>query len=188
MNAISSCINTIQGLPAFKSNDDLQQLHSVLQEATTNPQQLHKLIQQSKDQATQSLPRVEQSTQPLPRVAPSFDDNQRVTRSANKTITTVSIPVQIHSALPRTLRRKKRGRAPSDAPTRTPSSAPAMNTRAKTAAKASLAAPPAMNTRARRSQLRQPTPAPPNLRQRLQRVQNEVHRALLSWTKPLASC
>jgi hypothetical protein len=52
MNAISSCINTIQGLPAFKSNDDLQQLHSVLQEATTNPQQLHKLIQQSKDQAT----------------------------------------------------------------------------------------------------------------------------------------
>jgi hypothetical protein len=53
-----------------------------------------------------------------------------------------------------------------------------MNTRAKTAAKASIAAPPAMNTRARRSQLRQPTPAPPNLRQRLQRVQNEVHRAL----------
>jgi hypothetical protein len=35
-----------------------------------------------------------------------------------------------------------------------------------------------MNTRARRSQLRQPSTAPLNLRQRLHRVQNEVHRAL----------
>jgi hypothetical protein len=53
-----------------------------------------------------------------------------------------------------------------------------MNTRAKTAAKLQQAAPPAMNTRARRSNLRPPTPVPLNLRQRITRVQNEVHRAL----------
>ena len=50
--------------------------------------------------------------------------------------------------------------------------------RAKTAAKAKLAAPPAMNTHARRSQLHQPTPAPMNLRQRLHCMQNNAHRAL----------
>ena len=70
MHAISSCIATIQGLPTFKSNDDLQQLHSVLQEAMHNPQQLDKLIKQSRDQAKQPLPRVEQPEQRLPRVEP----------------------------------------------------------------------------------------------------------------------
>ena len=139
IRAISSCINTIQDLPVFKSNNDLRHLHSVLQDATTNPHQLQKLIQQSREQASPSLPRVEQPTQPLPRVAPSLDEPQRVTRSTTKTVTTASVPVQIHSALPRTLRKKKR-RSPSAAPSRAPSSAPAMNTRAKTAAKAKLAA------------------------------------------------
>ena len=134
MRAISSCIHTIQGLPEFKSNNDLQQLHSVLQEATHNSDKLTDLIQQSKQFNQQPLPRVDKSSQPPPRVDSRLHEDQRITRSTTKLITTASLPVQIHSSLPPPARKKKR-RKPTPVPSLAPSTAPAMNTRAKTAAK-----------------------------------------------------
>ncbi|KAL7477582.1 hypothetical protein ACHAW6_004477 [Cyclotella cf. meneghiniana] len=44
--AISSCIHAIHSLPDFKSNNDLQQLHSILHDATINQQHFNKILQQ----------------------------------------------------------------------------------------------------------------------------------------------
>ena len=171
MTAISSCIETLKGLPAFQSNHELQQLHTVLQDASAHPAQLQTLIQQSRQQQQQPLPRVAI----IPQTTPVAADNQRVTRALAKQLSTAAHPVS--RPPPQIPSRKKRRRVPT--PTPTPAhTTPAMNTRAKTAAKASLSAPPALNTRARTSRLRQPTPAATTLRQRITRVQNDVERAL----------
>ena len=184
MNAISSCIHTVRGMPAFKSNQDLQQLHSVLHEATTNPHSFHTLSQQI------PLPQVEASNQPLPRVVPTTPQHNYPTRySTNhhsqptvqllQPIPATQMPVPLHSRpsipapIPRTAR-KRRPPAPTPAPVKT--QAPAMNTRAKTAIRAQQAAPPAMSTRDRQSKLKQPSPA--RFSTRLKRLENEVHRAL----------
>ena len=167
MKAISACIDTIQGRSDFKSNNDLQQLHTVLQDATNSPAKLHELIQQS----------TQKNMAALPRVALTVDGTQRVTRAMSKQVSTSTGPVRIQ-AKPSFTNRKKKRRPPDPAPPRTTAAGPAMNTRAKTAAQAKLTAPPALNTRARTSKLRQPTPATSTLRQRISRVENEVHRAL----------
>jgi hypothetical protein len=62
MNAISSCIKTIEGMSNFKSNDDLRQLHNVLNNASADPTQLHHLIQQARDHQ-QPVPRVDKPDQ-----------------------------------------------------------------------------------------------------------------------------
>jgi hypothetical protein len=174
MKAISACINTLKGLPAFTSNNDMQQLHTVLQDATEHPARLHTLIQQSRQQQQQQpLPRVDNTNQFQPAVA----DNQRITRALAKQLQLSTAACPVRKPPPPVAGRKKRRRVPN--PVLTPSTTPpAMNTRAKLAAKTSLAAPPALNTRARTSKLRQPTQAASTLRQRLTRVQDDVHRAL----------
>jgi hypothetical protein len=184
MNAISSCIHTIRGMSAFKSNQDLQQLHTVLHEAATNPHYFHTLSQQI------PLPRVGPSDQPLPRVVPTTPQHNYPTRySTNQhpqptvqplqPIPATPVPVPLHSRpsipapIPRAAR-KRRPPPPTPAPLQ--AQAPAMNTRAKTAVRAQQAAPPALSTRARQSKLKQPSPA--RFSTRLKRLENEVHRAL----------
>ena len=129
MKAISACIDTLRGLPAFNSNHDMQQLHTVLQDATEHPAQLRKLVQQSKKQQQQPLPRVAI----IPQTTPVAADDQRVTRALAKQLSTAVHPVS--RTPPQIPSRKKRRRVPT--PTPTPAhTTPAMNTRAKTAAKA----------------------------------------------------
>ena len=162
MKAITACIDTIRGRSDFKSNNELQQLHTVLQDATTSPDKLHELIQQSKQQNKAALPRVDHTKAQLPRVEATVEGTQRITRAMSKQISSATCPVLIQ-AKPTFTNRKKKHRPPDPAPPHDIAAGPAMNARAKTAANAKLAAPPALNTRARKSKLRQPTPAPPNL-------------------------
>eukprot|EP00804_Cyclotella_cryptica_P002334 CCRYP_004053-RC/>CCRYP_004053-RC protein AED:0.43 eAED:0.24 QI:0/-1/0/1/-1/0/1/0/513 len=178
MKAISAWIDTLRGLPAFTSNHDMQQLHTVLQDATEHPAQLHKLVQQSRQQQQQPLPRVDNIKQGTPTVA----DNQRITRALAKQLQLSTAACPVRQPPPPIAWQKKRRRVPT--PVHTPSTTtPAMNTRAKTAVNASLAAPPALNTRARTSKLRQPTQAATTLRHRLHETsawfmvpQNQTHR------------
>ena len=108
MKAIASCIETIQGIPAFKANSDLQQLHAVLRESTTNPNTLERLIQHSKQQSKISPPRVNQPTTPLPRVDPELQDNQRITRAAAKQLMLANLPVIARTHTHATVCKKKR--------------------------------------------------------------------------------
>jgi hypothetical protein len=101
----------------FKSNNDLQQLHSVIQEAHSNPKALKKLIQTSRqqyqsllprvDEPEQTLPRVDKSSHALPRVESILTENQCITRAIAKQTTTASIHVQLHTSLLFVARKKK---------------------------------------------------------------------------------
>jgi hypothetical protein len=122
MTAIASCIKTIQGMSAFKSYDDLRQLHNVLQDATADPAKLHQLIQQARNQHQQPIPRVDTPNPPVPRVPISMPDNQRITRAMMQQLAVphhnpgVPTPPSItYQAIPPRPHRKKR-RAPANSP------------------------------------------------------------------------
>ena len=174
MNAINACITTIQGMSDFKANDDLRQLHGVLEGATNDPTKLNDLVQQAR-MHRQPVPRVNSNEQPLPRVNTPIPDNQRVTRALAQQQVPPTPPIVRSPPPPRATRKKRHSKQP---PAPVPVTAPAMNTRARMAKQAQTTAPPAANTRSKR-QSKIPTPAPrSNLTKRLRRVENEVHKAL----------
>ncbi len=171
MKAISSCMETIRSMSAFNSNNDLQQLHRVLHDATTNPASFNNLLQQCTNE--QPLPRVAPSqTQAPPQPPPRVEPNQRITRALAQQLYTAILPPTSPPRLIPTAARKKRKPSPAIPPQ--PSNPPAMNTRSRAKEKAFLHAPPAKNTR--QSNLKQPTPS--KLRGRIKRLENEVHQAL----------
>ena len=126
-----------------------------------------------------TTPRVTPIQQPLPRVEPVIQDNQHITRALSKQISTAAIPAQPTTRILPAAVHKKRRPLPARPPQ--PTSPPAMNPRARPQAKATFAAPPAKNTRARASHLKQPTP--PTLSKRITRVENEVQCALAGMDK-----
>ena len=179
MNAISACIQTIKGLSDFKTNDDLRQLHNVLQDATKNPDKLQELVQQARSNNVQQVPRVHNDTRPVPRVPNPILDNQRITRALAQQHAISVPPILAQQIIPQRIARKKK-RKPIPIPAKVPTTVPAMNTRARVAQQTKIQAPPAANTRSRRRSLI-PAPAPKkhsNLTKRLKRVENEVHKAL----------
>jgi hypothetical protein len=121
MNTISSCIKTIQGMSAFKSNDDLRQLHNVLKDTTADPTKLHRLIQQACNHQ-QPVPRVDTPNPPVPRVPIPTPDDQQITRAMMQQLAVphhnpgVPTPPSItYQAIPPRPHRKKR-RAPANSP------------------------------------------------------------------------
>ncbi|KAL7488865.1 hypothetical protein ACHAW6_014730 [Cyclotella cf. meneghiniana] len=72
MRAILSCIHAICGLPDSKSNNNLQQLHSILHDTTINQQQFNKILQQWSELQQPPASRV---PAPLPRVDNIVSDN-----------------------------------------------------------------------------------------------------------------
>ena len=141
MNAIASCMKTIQGMSASKFNNDLRQLHNVLQDTTADPTKLHQLIQQARNHQ-QPVPRVDTPNPPAPRVPIPTPDNQRITRAMMQQLAVPNPNLGVPTPLAITYQsilshpHRKKHRAPAHPPNKPSPSAPAMNTRARKAEQA----------------------------------------------------
>jgi hypothetical protein len=180
MNAIAACQQALNNATNDKSNNEFNMLQSILDTATAKVSKAA-VIQP----ITQALPRVQMNA-PSNECAPAGD--RRTTRSMTAALTPERIapsptPIQ---PLPRVQttqkplalkKRRKRIHIP------VPPSAPAANTRSKAREKKKaleqqrelLRKPPAPK---QVSTLHQPTRNLRNAKQRIQKVENEVHKAL----------
>ena len=181
MNAIAACQQALNNATNEKSNNEINMLQSILDTAK------ERIVGETTDQVSkQSLPRVQESTasdtQPI-------DDNRRATRSMTAALrqdivtseaTSTQPPPRVQTTRPSPAQKKRRKRTHLPVPT----SAPAANTRSKVREKKRnlekerelLRKPKAKPTRV--STLHQPTRNLRSATRRMQRVENEVHKAL----------
>ena len=169
MAAIADCAHALKGLAHSKGTSAICQLQALLHQASVHGS--HHTTRPITPQADLPLPRVQHTP---PRVD---DPTMRVTRSTSPACSFLPCP-----PIPRPTRPQRplthRKRHTTRQPIPVAPDAPARNTRAQTAATTKLSAPPAHNTRSRVSRIPQPTPIARPKTSRMDRLENEVHKAL----------
>ncbi|KAL7534171.1 hypothetical protein ACHAWF_006436, partial [Thalassiosira exigua] len=195
MHALSDCAKAIKGINNVDAAQDIRDIQRISQIADADRENSKSNLDQASVPRVRPAPRVEEA--PLP-------DNRRLTRSMVPDTpapprvppTTAYTPVAPRA----TVKRRRR----SNPPPVVPPTAPARNTRSQTTAAATMAAPPALNTRSARAKATASTPATPSradqarrahvqriaaannkskrnsrrLALRVARLENEVHQAL----------
>ena len=186
MRALSECAKAIKGIKNIDASQDKRDIQRISQPLEGEREDSEQITQTTAVPRVQPAPRVDNTT-PTPdvRMTRSATSQQQ---AATKPSTTESAPrvVPKTAHIPVVTRTTKRRRRTALAPVQP--NAPANNTRSKTKAAAKLAAPPAKNTRAAKASeehvkriaaaKQKNNPGARRLTRRINRLENEVHKAL----------